>query len=244
MSIRVLVNGAYGRMGMASVKAISEDPELTLVGQTGHQDNLEEAIRQSKAEVVVDFTNAASALKNIQTIIKAGVHPVVGTTGLLKAQIIELQKECERLKLGGIIAPNFSLGAVLMMKYSQEIVKYFPQVEIIELHHDKKLDSPSGTSIRTAELMMENRAPETKAPAEIKEIIPGVRGASHHQIPIHAIRLPGLIAHQEVIFGGLGETLKIRHDSYDRVAFMPGVCLSCKKVKQLQGLIYGLENIL
>ena len=242
MSIRVLINGAFGRMGAASVKAISDDPELTLVGQLGSQDDLAKSIQETKADVVLDFTRADVILQNLQIIITAGARPVIGTSGLLQSQIELFQKECAAKKLGGIIAPNFSLGAVLMMKHSREFAKYFPHVEIIEMHHDGKLDSPSGTALRTAELISETRSPTPSKP--VKEIIPGARGAAHKDIPIHAVRLPGLVAHQEVIFGGIGETIRIRHDSIDRIAFMPGVCLACKKVMGLDHLIYGLESII
>jgi 4-hydroxy-tetrahydrodipicolinate reductase len=242
MSIRVLVNGANGRMGQASIKAIMDEPGLILVGETVREDDLALAIKNSKAQVVVDFTNAEAVLKNTQIIIDAGVHPIIGTSGLLRDQINQFQAQCDKLKLGGIIAPNFSLGAVLMMKHAQEIAKYFPHVEIIEMHHDGKLDSPSGTALRTAEMLAETRS--RTEPKTMRETIPGARGAIHHEVPIHAIRLPGLVAHEQIIFGGVGETLTIRHDSIDRVSFMPGVCLACKEVMHLDKLVYGLEHIL
>lgn len=240
MSIRVLVNGAHGKMGQMAVKALSDNADFTLVGELGRQDNLAEKIKTSKAQVVVDLTNADAVLKNLQIIIDAGAHPVIGTSGLTKEQITTLQARCAQVKLGGIIAPNFSLGAVLMMKHAQDIAKHFPQVEIIEMHHDGKLDSPSGTAMRTAEMISTTR---TSIKAS-KEIIPGARGATYQQVPIHSVRLPGLVAHQQVIFGGIGETLTIRHDSIDRLCFMPGILLSCKKVMELNELVYGLENIL
>ncbi len=243
MSIRVLVNGASGRMGQATVKAISDDPELELVGALGRKDNLATEIKNKKAQVVVDFTNADSVFHNTEIIIEAGAHPVIGSSGLLAEQIKTFQEQCTKKKLGGIIAPNFSLGAVLLMKHSQEIAKYFSHVEIIEMHHDGKLDSPSGTAIRTAEMLAENFIP-AKSDKKTREIIPGSRGAIHQHIPIHAIRLPGLVAHVQVIFGGTGETLTLKHDSIDRLCFMPGVCLAAKKVVELDKLVYGLENIL
>lgn len=243
MSIRILINGANGRMGKASVAAISADPELELVGTTSRGDNLADAIKKYNAEVVVDFTNAEAVQENTQIIIAAGAHPVIGTSGLLMPQIIELQAACKKAQLGGIIAPNFSLGAVLLMKHAQEIAKYFSHVEIIEMHHDGKLDSPSGTALRTAEMLAVNFKP-APVTQKTKETIPGARGAMHHQIPIHAIRLPGLVAHEQVIFGDAGETLTLRHDSIDRISFMPGVRLACKKVVALKELVYGLEHIL
>lgn len=243
MAIRVLVNGAAGRMGRVAVKAIADDTDLVLVGETGSKDDLADQIKNTRAEVVVDFTSPAVVLKNTQTIIEAGACPVIGTTGLLAPEIKQLQARCAQLKLGGMIAPNFSLGVVLMMKYAAEIAKYFPQVEIIEMHHDGKLDSPSGTALRTAEMLAANRTP-TKSTQVIHETIPGARGATYENIPIHAIRLPGLVAHEQIIFGGTGETLTMRHDSIDRISFMPGLCLACKKVGSLDHLVYGLENIL
>ncbi len=242
MTIRVLINGANGRMGQEAVKAITEDPDFVLAGMADMGDNLAALIKENKAQVVIDFTNAEVVHANLRTIIEAGAHPVVGTTGLLMADIEKFQAQCAKLKLGGIIAPNFSLGAVLLMKHAQAIAKYFSHVEIIEMHHDGKLDSPSGTALRTAEMMSTNFNPAH--PNRNLETIPGARGASHHKIPIHAIRLPGLVAHEQVIFGGIGETLTLRHDSIDRVSFMPGVRLACKKVVEMKELVYGLEHVL
>lgn len=242
MTIRVLINGSKGKMGQMIVKTLTANPEFTVVGMTGHDDDLAKEIKQSAAQVVVDVTNAASVLKNTETIIDAGAHPVIGTSGLMKDQIVKLQERCAALQLGGIIAPNFSLGAVLMMKHAAELAKYFPDVEIIEMHHAGKLDSPSGTAVRTAEILATARTKETDLKKETRETIPGARGACYQNIPIHAIRLPGYVASQEIIFGGVGERLSIRHDSIDRQCFMPGVVLACKKVITLDYLMYGLEQ--
>ena len=242
MAIRVLINGANGRMGQAAVKAVSADEALSLVGTATRGDDLAAVIKKTNAQVVVELTNAEAVLDNTTAIINAGAHPVIGSSGLTLEQIRQFQAQCAKLKLGGIIASNFSLGAVLLMKYSQEIAKYYSHVEIIEMHHDGKLDSPSGTALHTAEMIATNFKPA--AGKQTRETIKGSRGASHHGIPIHAVRLPGLVAHEQVIFGGVGETLTLKHDSIDRIAFMPGICLSCKKVVQLDKLVYGLENIL
>ena len=230
-------------MGQESVKAVSKDPDLDLVAQTDLGDNLPGEISQTKAQVVVDFTTAADAMKNADCIIQSGARPVIGTSGLLPEQVAELQKLCNKQNLGGIIVPNFAIGAVLMMKYSQDAAKYFPHVEVIELHHDLKADAPSGTAIKTANLLAESRglAPQT---VDEKEIFSGARGANAEDIRIHSVRLPGLVAHQEVIFGGQSQTLTIRHDSIHRDSFMPGVCLACKKVMDLNELVYGLEHLL
>ena len=230
-------------MGKESVKAVSEDPDLDLVAQTDLGDNLPGEISQTKAQVVVDFTTAAAAMKNAGCIIESGARPVIGTSGLLPEQVAELQKLCNKQNLGGIIVPNFAIGAVLMMKYSQDAAKYFPHVEVIELHHDLKADAPSGTAIKTANLLAESRGSALPTVNE-KEILSGARGANTEDIRIHSVRLPGLVAHQEVIFGGQSQTLTIRHDSIHRDSFMPGVCLACKKVMDLNELVYGLEHLL
>lgn len=244
MTINVLINGGFGRMGQMTTDAISKHPGLTLVGQTGRDFDLAQAIRDAKADVVVDFTEASAVYQNAQIIIEAGARPVIGTSGLKSDEIKKLQARCTELKRGGIIAPNFSLGAVLMMKYAKAIANYFPHVEIIEMHHDGKQDSPSGTALRTAELLAESN-PNLNHPEKPNvETIKGARGATHYNVPIHAIRLPGLLAHQTVIFGGTGESISIRHDSLDRQCFMPGVCLACEKVMQMDTLVYGLEEIL
>ncbi len=244
MTIKVLINGAFGRMGQITVKAIDAHQGLKLVGQTGKEYDLKTSIKDSGADVVIDFTNPDSVFANTNAIIEAGARPVIGTTGLKPDQIRTLQEKCASVKLGGIIAPNFSLGAVLMMKHAKEIAKYMPHVEIIELHHDGKVDSPSGTALRTAELISEANSLVNKPAKTSKETVPGARGANYRGIPIHAVRLPGFLAHQEVIFGDTGESLTIRHDSIDRQCFMPGICLACEKVMELDHLVYGLENIL
>jgi 4-hydroxy-tetrahydrodipicolinate reductase len=244
MTIHILINGAQGKMGQETVKAVSEhSKDFTLVAKTGRNDNLTKSIREFKPQVVIDFTNADAAFKNTQAIIEAGVHPVIGTSGFLKNQIALLQKRCVELKLGGIIVPNFSLGAVLMMKCAKEISRHFSMVEIIEAHHTGKLDSPSSTAMRTAELITSSRAKEPQFPTS-KETLSGARGANYGNIPIHSLRLPGIIANQEVIFGAPGETLSIKHMTIDRQCFMPGVLLACKKVMELDRLVYGLEELI
>jgi 4-hydroxy-tetrahydrodipicolinate reductase len=245
MTISVLVNGAFGRMGQMVVKALGERGEFTVVGQTGREYDLKKSIKDSNAQVVVDFTRADAVYANTLAIIESGAHPVIGTSGLTAEQIKKLQQKCEELKLGGIIAPNFSLGAVLMMKHAKEIAKYMPHVEIIELHHDGKADSPSGTAMRSAELLAEGGGDAlNQPPLSSRETVPGARGANYLGIPIHAVRLPGLLAHEQIIFGAAGETLTLRHDSIDRQCFMPGVCFACEKVGKLHKLVYGLEEVL
>ncbi|HSW93135.1 MAG TPA: 4-hydroxy-tetrahydrodipicolinate reductase [Gammaproteobacteria bacterium] len=245
MAIRVIVNGAHGKMGQPCVRAIESDPDLILSGESGRQDDLAALIQKHQADVVVDLTNAESVLQNLHTIIEAGARPVIGTTGLLKEQISLVQKKCQTLQRGGVIAPNFALGAVLMMKYAREMARYFSTVEIIELHHDRKIDSPSGTAIRSAEMISETLAPlpSSHQPLTTKETLKGARGAHYERIPIHAVRLPGLLAEEQIIFGGTGETLTLKHSVIDRSCFMPGILLACKKVMELHELVYGLENM-
>lgn len=223
--IRVIVNGAKGKMGQETVKALSGDHDFEIVAQTDVGDDLSDAIKKQKGEVVIDFTHPDFVMGNIRTILGSGANAVVGTTGLSKDDLSEIEKLCEKNKTNCLVAPNFAIGAVLMMQYAKDAAKYMKHVEIIELHHDKKVDKPSGTAIKTAQMMKES----------IGEAA---------EIPIHSVRLPGLVAHQEVIFGGLGQTLTIRHDTINRESFMPGVILAAKKIKHLKGLVYGLENIL
>lgn len=238
-TIKVIVAGADGKMGRVTVDAINQAENLQLVATASQGDNLGQLIDKFKADVVVDFTTPSAVFNNSQIIIQHGARPVIGTTGLKPEQIAALTKQCADLKRGAIIAPNFSLGAILMMRFAREAAKYLNNVEIIELHHDKKLDAPSGTAIKTAALIAETRqkshSNNPRHPAQ---------GELHNDIPIHSVRLPGFFAHQRVIFGGQGETLTLSHDSIDRNSMMPGVILSCKKVLELDHLIYGLENIL
>lgn len=243
MSIRVLVNGAFGRMGQLVTKAITAHPNLDLTGQTGREYNLQQAIKDSGAQVVIDFTHPDSVFKNTMTIIDAGARPVIGTSGLHLDDIEKLKEHCKSAKLGGIIAPNFSLGAVLLMKYARDLAKYMPNAEIIEMHHDGKADSPSGTAMRAAEMIASVGSINANKKETI-ENVSGARGADYQNIPIHAVRLPGKLAHLEILFGGPGESVSLRHDSLDRECFMPGICLASEKVMELDKLVYGLEEIL
>jgi 4-hydroxy-tetrahydrodipicolinate reductase len=243
VSIRVLVNGAAGRMGQITVKTIKQDPAFNLVAETHSSNELRKSMLSSKADIAIDFTNAAAVFENAKSIILADVHPIIGTSGLLPEQIKELQNLCAEKNLGGIIAPNFCVGVLLMMRLAEQAAQYFPECEIIETHHEKKLDTPSATAIKTAELISAARkiAPSAK---KVHETLTGARGAVKNQIPIHALRLPGFLAKQDVIFGHLGGNLMISHETIDRNAYMPGVLLACNKVTSLKKLVYGLENFL
>jgi len=242
--IKVVVNGCQGRMGQEVVKAVEGDPELELVGQTDIGDDLEGVVQSQKADVVVDFTVPAARMENFKKIVNVGARPVVGTTGYTEAEVDELTVLCREKGIGAIIAPNFAIGAVLLMKFAAEAAKYLGNAEIIELHHDKKEDYPSGTAVKTAQLMLKERERFNQGVSDKVVNLEGARGAETGGLHIHSVRLPGLVAHQEVIFGALGQTLSIRHDSISRESFMPGVIMAVKKVMESDGLIYGLEHII
>lgn len=246
MKIKVAVLGAKGRMGSESVKAISAADDLELVASLDLGDSLD-LLKSSGAEVVLEFTHPDSVMKNLEFAISNGIHVVVGTTGI-NSQRIDVIKSllAKNPKVGAIIAPNFGLGSVLMMQFAAKAATYFESVEIIELHHPDKADAPSGTATRTAELISEARARAKKSAIADKTSsgLAGARGAKVGDVPIHSIRLRGLVAHQEVLLGDQGETLSIRHDSIDRSGFMPGVLLAIRSVKTRAGLTFGLENLL
>ena len=243
MKARVIVNCAKGKMGVLACASIQAHPDFQLVASLGHGDSLEKAIADTQAQVVVDLTRADCVYENSLVIIKSGAHPVIGTSGLQDAQIQQLTRLCEEKQLGGIIAPNFSIAAVLMMRFAAIAAQFLPEVEIIEAHHPQKLDAPSGTALKTAE-MIANARRANKNELPLKELISGARGAVYHQVNIHSLRLPGILAQQQVIFGNTGETLSIKHESIDRASFMPGIILACQRVQHLNGLHYGLEDLL
>ena len=241
-------------MGQEVVRLVKASPDLELAGSVDQQfvtdstllefGTLADAIKMTAADVLVDFTTPTSVKENMELAIRAGISPVVGTTGLTTAELAELDQLAKEHGIGGIVAPNFAIGAVLMMRFAEQAAKYMPDVEIIELHHDQKLDAPSGTALKTAELIAGARAAKVQGHADEKESISGARGAEFAGFRIHSVRLSGLVAHQEVIFGALGQTLTIRHDSINRESFMPGVYLAINKVKEFTGIYYGLEKIM
>ncbi|NLM21446.1 MAG: 4-hydroxy-tetrahydrodipicolinate reductase [Peptococcaceae bacterium] len=263
--IRVFVAGACGKMGMEVIRTILDQEDMELVGAADIRNlgidigtvlgmselNIQitgqisvDSLQKSKADILVDFTNPQSVFSNAKEAIRAGVVPVIGATGLDSEEIAELEELAKENNVGVFIAPNFSLGAILMMKFAQETAKYFKHVEIIELHHDNKLDAPSGTALKTMELISQNRKPILQGHPNEYEKIPGSRGGNINGAHIHSVRLPGMLAHQEVIFGGLGQTLTIRHDAYSREAYMPGVMLAIRKSYKSTAFILGLENLL
>ncbi|MCB5012757.1 4-hydroxy-tetrahydrodipicolinate reductase [Streptococcus mutans] len=255
MSIKVIVAGFKGRMGSTAVDMIKNDSELELAALLDpfaaekEIDGVSVFTDKSDlvgldAEVWVDFTIPKVAYENTHFALENGFRPVVGTTGFTQEQIADLMTLSADKKLGGLIAPNFAIGAVLLMEFAAKASKYFPDLEIIELHHDKKKDAPSGTAVKTAELIREARAYKKQGAADEEETLAGARGAEFDGFRIHSVRLPGLVAHQEVIFGAQGEGLTLRHDSYDRISFMNGVNLGIKEVVQREQLVYGLEHLL
>ncbi len=238
-ALRIGVVGASGRMGSETCAAISHDPDLELAVKVTHSDSLD-ALVEEDAEVAVDFTTPSAVAANVAWCLDRGIHAVVGTTGLSDDDVSELRRKAEASGANAIIAPNFAVGAVLMMRFATEAAPHFDRAEIIERHHENKLDAPSGTAARTAALMSARR-PDGWGPtgAEAKS-----RGEDHRGVRIHSVRVPGSVAHQEVILGARGQTLTIRHDSIDRASFMPGVLLAVKAVAKSPGVTVGLERLL
>ncbi len=256
--IKVLVSGACGKMGKEVVNAVIEAKDTELVGAVdiinigediGNEvkisANLTEAIKTLSPDVVVDFTQPSSAFSNAKAILEAGARPVIGTTGLKDEEIEELKALAKAKNLSGMIAPNFTTGAVLMMMFAQTAAKYFDNAEIIEYHHNKKKDAPSGTAVKTAQLMAQENENFANGNVDDLETIKGSRGGiAPSNIHIHSVRMPGYMASQEVIFGSMGQILTIRHDSVERKCYMPGVMMAVRYVMNNNEFIYGLDNIL
>lgn len=258
--IQVIVAGAAGKMGREVCRTILDDPETELHGAVDVAElgkdigellgrgavgipvsTLEDALASGEANVMVEFTHAGVAMNNIRAAASSGVHLVIGTTGLTEDDKAEIRKLCADNGVNAIIAPNFAIGAVLMMKFAEMAARYMNRAEIIELHHDQKRDAPSGTAMQTARLI----APKIKGPkVESEEILEGALGGKYENVRVHSVRLPGFVAHQEVIFGGVGQSLTIRHDSIDRTSFMPGVLMAVKAVSEYPGVTVGLDKIM
>lgn len=262
--IRVVLTGAAGKMGRETVKAIARSEDIQLVGavsrsQAGDDagvvagigpigvaieaDTLQ-ALDTLKPDVLIDFTTPEVVRGMADAAIARGIRPVIGTTGLSPADLEAIDQAARARGVGALVAPNFAIGALLMMQFAKKASEYFDHAEIIELHHNQKLDAPSGTALKTAEAMrqVQDRFGATNVPET--ETIAGARGGETAGIRIHSVRLPGLLAHQEVLFGGLGQVLTIRHDAMSRECYMPGVLVGCRKVMTFEGLVYGLENVL
>ncbi|GAA3079021.1 4-hydroxy-tetrahydrodipicolinate reductase [Streptomyces roseofulvus] len=244
--LRVAVLGARGRIGSAAVKAVEAAEDMELVAALGRGDKLE-TLAEAGAQVVVELTTPDSVMANLEYCVGHGIHAVVGTTGWTEDRLARLNGWLAASpETGVLIAPNFSIGAVLTMRFAQIAAPYFESVEVIELHHPNKVDAPSGTATRTAQLIAQARAeaglgaqPDATATA-----LDGARGADVDGVPVHAVRLRGLLAHQEVLLGGEGETLTVRHDSLHHSSFMPGVLLGARRVVSTPGLTFGLEHFL
>ncbi|PSK64733.1 4-hydroxy-tetrahydrodipicolinate reductase [Micromonospora sp. MH33] len=243
-AVRVGVLGARGRMGMEVCKAVDSAGDLDLVATIDQGDDLSAV---AGAEVVVDFTTPDVVMDNLQWCIDQGIHAVVGTTGFTEQRLDQVRGWLAgKPGVGVVIAPNFGIGAVLMMQFAARAARHFESVEIIEQHHPRKLDAPSGTATHTARLVAQARAEAGLGPAPdaTRDEVPGARGADIDGVRVHAVRATGLVAHQEVLFGTTGETLAIRHDSYDRASFMPGVLLAVRGVRHRPGLTVGLDALL
>lgn len=244
--VRVGVLGARGRMGSEAVRAVGEDPGAELVASVNREDPLDVLV-ESGAQVAVDLTHPDAVLDNVEFCVRNGIHAVVGTSGLGPDELERIRGWlADKPEVGVLVAPNFALGAVLSMKFAEVAARFFESVEIVELHHPKKADAPSGTAARTAEVIGNAResAGLEPAPDATTRELDGARGAKVSDVPVHSIRMAGLVAHQEVLFGTEGETLTIRHDSYDRRSFMPGVLLAIREVGRRPGLTVGLDAAL
>ena len=259
--IRVLVSG-FGRVGREVLPALCRTPGVAPVGVldrscadgevalpdgagmvAGGADP-ETMLAATHPDVVVDFSHHEWTARVAPAALAAGVRPVIGTTGLPEQLVDELARECRERGVGAVIAPNFAIGAVLMMHFARLAAPYFDVAEIIELHHDKKLDAPSGTALATARMMAASRGRPFDHPETEKQVLPGTRGGVEGGVTLHSVRLPGLVAHQEVLFGGLGQTLTIRHDSTSRESFVPGVLLAVREVMQRHELVVGLDKLM
>lgn len=244
--INVAVLGAKGRMGAEVVKAVNGDSGMSLIAALDLGDSLNQLLG-SGTHVVVDFTTPDSVMANLDFLINNGINVVVGTTGFDDKKLAIINELCTaNPSVGVLIAPNFAIGAVLMMEFASKAARYFESAEIIELHHPEKVDAPSGTAARTAQLMSDARkAAGLKAmPDATTTSLDGARGSKVGDVPIHSVRARGLVAHQEVILGGIGETLTIRHDSLDRAGFMPGVLLGIRSIIKHPGLTHGLDKFM
>lgn len=265
MAIRVAIAGPRGRMGQEAVRTIMEDVEMELVAALDYKEvgtqlnelsifphhyevpiytDLKLLFDETTPDVFLDLTTPKSVYEHTITALKNGVRPVIGTTGFSNEELMELENMASDQKTGALIVPNFAIGAILMMKFAKMAAEYLPEVEIIEMHHDRKLDAPSGTAAKTAQMISEVRESHKQGHPDEHETMEGARGANYDGIPIHSVRLPGLVAHQTVLFGGEGQLLTLKHDSFDRKSFMSGIKIAIRKVMELNNLIYGLEKLL
>ncbi len=243
MMYKVIVNGAKGKMGQTTCHTIAQLDNYELSAELDVNDDLKASIEDTKADIVIDFTSAQCVYDNANTIIDSGAKAIIGTSGLDAEQISHLSEKCKAKSLGAIVVPNFSVGAILMMHFAELASRHFTEAEIIETHHQGKLDAPSGTAVKTAQMMDKART-QKRNDLPLKKVIEGARGATVDNVNVHSLRLPGYIASQQVIFGGEGENLSISHNSINRDCFMPGLRLALNQVMQLNELVYGLENFI
>jgi len=257
MTIKVIIAGPRGKMGREAIQMVENTAHFELVacldrknsGKTMDKnipvyEDPDKCFSEVKADVLVDVTTPEVGFKHTEAALRHGIRPVVGTSGFTPEQISTLSELAASKNIGCIIAPNFAVGAVLLMQFAKMAAKYFPDVEIIEKHHDQKLDAPSGTAMKTLELIKETRTAKTQGHPNEKETLPGARGGESEGVRIHSVRLPGLVAHEEVLFGGNGQLLTIKHDSMNRQSFMEGIKLCIDEVMDMDKLVYGLENLL
>jgi len=264
MPINIILAGPRGRMGQEAIQMIENVSDFNLVAVIDHKnggttlneivdvssakvpvfENPVDCFENIEADVFIDLTTPETGYKHTKAAINHNLRAVIGTSGFTEENISELKELAAQKEVGCIIAPNFAIGAVLMMKFSEMASKYFPDVEILDMHHDKKVDAPSGTATKTAEMIRNTRISKQQGHPDEKSTIEGARGAEIDGMHIHSVRLPGLVAHHEVIFGGPGQLLTIRHDSLSRDSFMQGIATSVYKVMEMNDLVYGLENIL
>ncbi|HKU37304.1 MAG TPA: 4-hydroxy-tetrahydrodipicolinate reductase [Polyangiales bacterium] len=246
MTIRVAVWGASGKVGRVVCSAVAAASDLALVAQLGRTSS-PTALIESGAQVVVDFTHPDAVMQNLRVAIESGIHAVVGTTGFDAARLAEVRSWlAPRPEVGVLIAPNFSLGAVLAARFAEQAARFFESVEVVELHHASKADAPSGTALQTAERIARARTRSGRGPVPdaTSTALDGARGATVEGVRVHALRLSGSLAHQEVLFGNPGERLTIRHDALDRASFVPGVLLACRHIARRPGLTLGMDELL
>lgn len=265
--IKVAIAGIRGKMGQTALEAITETPGMEVVaaydykhdgqffvdGEVGAErsaaavpmfSDLQELVEQTEPTLFFDVTRPNVVFSNVTKAIEQGLHIVVGTSGLTESSIAQIRSQAEAKKVSVVIAPNFSIGAVLMMKFSQMAARFLPDVEIIEMHHNNKVDAPSGTAVKTAQMIQEVRDPHTQGHPNETEELQGARGADIDGMKIHSVRLHGLLAHQQVLFGSAGELLTIRHDSFDRASFKQGIVLATQHASTSDDFVYGLEQLL
>jgi 4-hydroxy-tetrahydrodipicolinate reductase len=260
--IRVVINGAFGRMGEEITRAVVREPGMRAVGAVEKEvtqqylpltevselillsSDLESLLKSCDADVVVDFTNAEASMAAARVALKQKVNMVIGTSGLSQENLKEIKKLCQANKVGAVVAPNFSLGAALLIHLSKLAAGFFDHVEIIEMHHDRKADAPSATAIATARAVLEAHGKPFVYPEVAHEVVRNTRGGQMDGIAIHSLRLPGFVAGQEIIFSGAGETLSLHHDIINRESFLPGIILAIREVTRRRGLTYGLDALL